>query len=68
VVKYEVDVIVLGADGDSSLARLETEAATEFEKESLYVVEESRLQIAFRIALLLSKTDKFQYIWVTDQL
>ena len=68
MVEHKINVIVLGADGDSFLARLKTETAAEFEQEPLYVVEESCLQITFSVAGLLGETDEFKYIWVADQL
>jgi hypothetical protein len=68
VVEHQIDVIVLVADGDSLLARLKAETAAEFEQEPLYVIEECRLQITFRIAGLFGETDEFKYIWIADQL
>jgi hypothetical protein len=68
VVEHEIDVIVLVADRDAFLARLEAETATELQQEGLYVVEERSLKITFRIAGPFGETDEFKNVWIPDQL
>jgi hypothetical protein len=58
---------VLVADGDSFLARLKTETATEFKQEGLYVVEERSLKITFCVAGVFGEADELKNIWIPDQ-
>jgi hypothetical protein len=67
VVEHEIDVVVLVANGNSFLARLKTEPATEFEQEVLKVVQKRGLQLTFGIARLLGETDEFKNIWIPAQ-
>ncbi len=68
MVEHQIDVIVLVADGDSFLSRLEAKTTTEFQQEGLYVVEERSLKIAFRIAVPFGEADELKNVWISDQL
>ena len=49
VIEDEIHAVMLVADGDAKLPRLETKAGAEFEEETLHVVEQRSLKVVFRI-------------------
>jgi hypothetical protein len=68
VIKNEVDVVVLVADGDAALAGLEAEAGAELQEEGLEVINEGLLQVFFEIARLFTEAGELQNIGVADDL
>ena len=53
VVEYEVGLEIIMIDEDSLLSSLETESLTQFHKERLEIVEDSRLKFGFGIDVCL---------------
>ncbi len=67
MVEDEIDAVVLVADRDAKLARLETEARAEFEEEGLHVVEQRGFEIAFRVGGTVRESGEFEDIRIADE-
>ncbi len=68
VVKHEVDAIVLVADGDAELARLETKTGADFEEESLDMIEECGLEIVLRVGSSIGESREFEHVRIADEI
>ena len=60
VVEYEVGLEIIMIDEDSLLSSLETESLTQFHKERLEIVEDSRLEFGFGIDVCLRDTKELK--------
>ena len=67
MIEDEIDVIMLAAHGDALLARLETKACAEFQKEGLQVGEQGVFQIGFEVFRTFCKAGEFQNVRITDE-
>lgn len=68
VVENEIDAVVLVADGDAKLPRLETEAGAEFEKETLHVIEERGFEIVLRVGGPVGEAGEFEDVGIADEI
>jgi hypothetical protein len=64
VIENEVNVVMLVADRDAFLPRLEAETRTEFQKEFLQVIKQRRFEFAFPKSWALIKNQLIQHLRV----
>ena len=67
VIEDEIDAVVLVADGDAKLSRLETKAGAELEEKTLHVIEQRGLKIVFRVGRPVGETGEFEHIGIANQ-
>jgi len=68
MIEYQINEIMLPADRDPFLPRLETEAAAEFEQKILEMIQQRPLQLALRVFRQRGQSGKLQHVRIADEI